>query len=133
MLTRALVSPTLVGRDEELAQLVECRLSAARGHGSLALVSGDAGIGKSRLLMSFRRTLTGGRASLGLGLNREFGNPPYGAVLAAMRSLRNEITFSQAGSRSEQLAELAGQLAALCARRCTVLMLEDIQWADDGT
>ncbi|HLI97059.1 MAG TPA: AAA family ATPase [Candidatus Baltobacteraceae bacterium] len=133
MLTRALVCPTLVGRDEELTQLVECRLAAARGHGSLVLVSGDAGIGKSRLLIAFRQTLTGGRAALGVGLNREFGNAPYGAVLAALRSLRNDVAFPQAGSRIEQLTELAEQLSAMCARRCTVLILEDVHWADDGT
>jgi len=133
MLTRALVCPSLVGRDDELAELVERRLAASRGHGSLVLVSGDAGIGKSRLLVAFRGTLSGGRASLGLGLNREFGNPPFGAVMEAMRMVLPSASIGQAQNRAEQLSALVEQLSQACARRCVVLLLEDLHWADDGT
>ncbi|HZT12188.1 MAG TPA: LuxR C-terminal-related transcriptional regulator, partial [Candidatus Baltobacteraceae bacterium] len=133
MLTRALVCPSLVGRDDELAELVERRLAASRGHGSMVLVSGDAGIGKSRLLVAFRGTLSGGRASLGLGLNREFGNPPFGAVMEAMRMVLPSASIAQAQNRAEQLSALVEQFSQACARRCVVLLLEDLHWADDGT
>ena len=133
MLTRALVCPVLVGREEELQQLVKRRLAASRGHGALVLISGDAGIGKSRLLRSFRQTLRGGRAACVVGLNREFGNPPYGAVMEALRGLVPDPAFSQAQSRAEQLAGLVDRVAAACAQRSVVMMLEDLHWADDGT
>src|SRR5579863_7813766 len=105
MLTRALVSPFLIGRDAELQILRERRLAAARCHGSLVLVSGDAGIGKTRLLQSFRGTLRGGRASLGVGLCREFGDEPYAAIREALRGSRGHGADAvPAASREEQLA-----------------------------
>jgi len=48
MLTRVL-SPVLVGRQEELAQLEDALLSANRGGGRFVLLTGEAGIGKTRL------------------------------------------------------------------------------------
>jgi DNA-binding winged helix-turn-helix (wHTH) protein/class 3 adenylate cyclase/tetratricopeptide (TPR) repeat protein len=47
----------LIGRDEELALLRRRWERAAAGDGQVVLVSGDAGIGKSRLVHDFIRTL----------------------------------------------------------------------------
>lgn len=134
MLTRAVVSPTLVGREEALQELIDLRLAAARGHGALVVVSGDAGIGKTRLLQSFRKSLRGGRAALGVGLCREFGDEPYGPVREALRALHaGASAFAPAASRHAQLAALAESVARACARRNVVLMIEDVHWGDDGT
>lgn len=46
-----------VGREEELTILEDHLSSAVRSHGRVVLVSGDAGIGKSRLLLELRRRL----------------------------------------------------------------------------
>jgi predicted ATPase len=43
------VCPILIGRSAELTALENC-LEAARGHGGVMLLSGEAGIGKSRLV-----------------------------------------------------------------------------------
>ncbi|MBI1299942.1 AAA family ATPase [bacterium] len=43
----------IVGRDDALAQLESCYHKAAAGSGSVVLISGEAGIGKSRLLQEF--------------------------------------------------------------------------------
>jgi len=134
MLARALVSPLLIGRDAELHLLVECRLAAARGHGSLVLVSGDAGIGKTRLLQTFRRSLRGGRAALGVGLCREFGTEPYGPIREGLRDLRADSAgVAPAASHEEQLAELRERLAHVCRRQTVALFVEDVHWADDAT
>ncbi len=47
----------LVGRDRELDTLMEVFARAQGGHGQVVLLAGDAGIGKSRLLLEFRRRL----------------------------------------------------------------------------
>jgi adenylate cyclase len=46
----------VVGRDNERARLRDCLDEAVRGQGSLVLVSGEAGIGKSRILMDMIST-----------------------------------------------------------------------------
>jgi tetratricopeptide (TPR) repeat protein len=48
---------TFVGRERELRVLLECFEKAQAGHGQVAFVVGEAGIGKSRLLYEFRRLL----------------------------------------------------------------------------
>ena len=45
------------GRDGELAAVTEAFAEARAGHGRLVTISGEAGLGKSRLLLEFRRTI----------------------------------------------------------------------------
>lgn len=45
----SMISPLVVGRDEEIARLEDALLDAARGDGRFVVVLGEAGIGKSRL------------------------------------------------------------------------------------
>jgi class 3 adenylate cyclase/tetratricopeptide (TPR) repeat protein len=48
------VGGALVGRDEQLRLLVEVLADAAVGHGRLVLITGEAGIGKTRLVAELR-------------------------------------------------------------------------------
>jgi class 3 adenylate cyclase/tetratricopeptide (TPR) repeat protein len=50
---------TLVGRDRELAVLGDCFAKARAGHGQVAFIVGEAGIGKSRLVSELRRLVAG--------------------------------------------------------------------------
>ncbi len=50
-------SPILVGRDDELRRLRDALASARTGDRPVILVSGEAGIGKSRLLTEFARSV----------------------------------------------------------------------------
>jgi class 3 adenylate cyclase len=54
MLQRIL-SPVLVGRQEELSELEDALLSANRGDGRFVLLAGEAGIGKTRLATELTR------------------------------------------------------------------------------
>jgi hypothetical protein len=47
----------LIGRERELATLMDVFARARVGHGHVVFVAGEAGIGKSRLLLEFRRRL----------------------------------------------------------------------------
>ena len=133
MLTPALVCPELIGRRGELDALAEHRRAAAAGRGALVLISGDAGIGKTRLLRAFRESLTGGRATVAAGGYDEFANEPYGAIVEALRSAGSHEPLASERTRAEQLAALVDRLAATCARRNVVLLLEDVHWADEAS
>lgn len=50
----------LVGREQELGTLLACWEQVQTGYGQIVLMSGEAGIGKSRLVQSFRERLTDG-------------------------------------------------------------------------
>ncbi|MBV8067101.1 MAG: AAA family ATPase, partial [Candidatus Eremiobacteraeota bacterium] len=132
MAANAQVSSTLVGRRDELEALMERRRAAARGYGALVLIEGEAGIGKTRLVKSFCETLTHGRATFGIGICREFGNMPFGPIREALRGIGCETSPPNATTRAEELIDLRARLAA-ATRRIAVLVLEDIQWADEGT
>ncbi|MBV9718692.1 MAG: AAA family ATPase [Candidatus Eremiobacteraeota bacterium] len=133
MVTGPILCPVLIGRTRELQLLVDRRLAAAHGKGSCVLLSGDAGMGKSRLLAEFRGTLSGGRAALGIGVAREFGNAPYAPVLEALAGIGAASQLSHELSREAHLEALTERLAAACRRRHAVFIVEDAQWADEGS
>jgi class 3 adenylate cyclase/tetratricopeptide (TPR) repeat protein len=61
-----------VGRERELRILADCFEKAKAGHGQVVFVVGEAGIGKSRLLLEFRRRL-GNEATWSEGRTMSFG------------------------------------------------------------
>jgi class 3 adenylate cyclase/tetratricopeptide (TPR) repeat protein len=46
-----------VGRDEELRRLVDCWTNSCKGRGEMLLVTGEPGVGKSRLVQRFRQEI----------------------------------------------------------------------------
>jgi DNA-binding SARP family transcriptional activator len=75
-----------VGRRRELAVLYAAWGRAARGAGTLVLLSGEAGIGKTRLIAEMARTVEaeGGRVFVGTTASPEA--VPYQAIVEALRS-----------------------------------------------
>ena len=103
-------SPGFVGRARELSQLTE-RLAAARaGRGSVALLVGEAGIGKTRLADELAARAREQGASVHWGLGWEAGGAP--AYWPWVQSLRS-LTRSPGGSAAARMTAGAGELAQL--------------------
>ncbi len=105
-----------VGRDRQLATLRSAWSRAARGNGGVAFVSGEAGIGKSRLAAELLEIVRreGGHALAGTTAYPE--GEPYEALLVAMRPVL-PLVAQHAGAQSAWLAPLARvlpELRALC-------------------
>ncbi|WP_405058999.1 AAA family ATPase [Kribbella sp. NBC_01505] len=148
-------SPVLVGRSEELDVLV----STVPRRSTVVMIEGEAGIGKTRLVDELLAHPELARLKVLVGHCQPLREPfPYGAVIEAMRSLAGTKlhTISPvAGALRPLLPELADLLPPqpepigdphaerhrtlratreiLAAIGPTVLVVEDLQWADDGT
>ncbi|MFD1522158.1 AAA family ATPase [Pseudonocardia yunnanensis] len=148
--------PSLVGRHAELAVLVDLLGAARRGAGTVVFLSGEAGIGKSRMAreVSAAAARAGlpavvGRAVSGassaplrpfvevtLALARRHGLPdrselgPYAAVLGP---LVPEWATGAPSASGPVLAEGLLRLLRLVAPRGCVVVLEDLHWADPET
>jgi DNA-binding CsgD family transcriptional regulator/tetratricopeptide (TPR) repeat protein len=78
-----------VGRADELRFLAQTFKDASDGKGGAVIVSGEAGVGKTRLLTEFVATHGAGATVLVGGcLALADGAPPYWPVINALRSLR---------------------------------------------
>ncbi|GAB4327257.1 MAG: LuxR family transcriptional regulator [Candidatus Zixiibacteriota bacterium] len=144
--------PTLVGRQQELAELTEAFTGVRAGHGGLILISGESGIGKTRLATE---ALERSGLPYYVARAREGATPPYGPFVAILRAwtrrdtdaigkitrgelrlslLMPELELPAAESTRVLLADAIGQALQLMAsdRACAIL-LDDIQWADNAT
>lgn len=121
----------LLERDRYLSDLTGCLEAALQHGGRIVLLAGEAGIGKTCLLQQFARQQGKIRALWGacdaLFTQRPLAplhdvamQVPAGALPAALRSSANANAVFAA-----TLAELS--------RTPTVLILEDMHWADEAT
>jgi DNA-binding CsgD family transcriptional regulator/tetratricopeptide (TPR) repeat protein len=122
----------MLERDDELAALAGAARAAADGSGSVVLVSGEAGIGKSSLLDGIRGVLPPDGRFL-VGYCDDLATP---RVLGPLRDLVGNVGVPLAralerGDRGEVLEALRGELT--WAGHATVLAVEDVHWADDAT
>lgn len=86
MLHSQMIAPALVGRRGELEAL-EALLEGARGgHGAVALIGGDAGIGKTRLCRSLKASAAGRQVRVIEGRSSAAeAAVPYGPFMDALR------------------------------------------------
>jgi DNA-binding CsgD family transcriptional regulator len=128
---------SFVGRVAELAHLAERRREAAARRGGTVLVAGEAGIGKSRLLAEFRRSLPRRTVRVASASCREFAQRPLGPWLEVLEALDPQaaslLTAGTFRAKEEQMAALVDVFSKLAQRSTTVVILEDLHWADADT
>lgn len=129
------VQGPFVGRTCELDELTRVRLDSHR-YGRFVVVAGEPGIGKSRLIEEFLRSVPRGRSAIGVGRALEHVRAPFAPLLAAFKSVSGEARKAIAPDEAafdDKAAMYAAVMASLreCAqRRSTILVLEDMHWAD---
>jgi predicted ATPase len=86
----------LVGREQELALLNRCWREARAGQGGLVLISGEAGVGKTRLVEAFADRLRWQGVRVLWGRSYEFERAlPYQPVAEALRTALPALTSNQ--------------------------------------
>jgi DNA-binding CsgD family transcriptional regulator/tetratricopeptide (TPR) repeat protein len=111
------MSPRFVGRAAELAVLLGAyEQAAADEHASTVLVSGEAGVGKTRLLHEFGRRVEAVGGLVISGGCLEFDRAlPFGPIVEALRELQRRVdgvTLTEVlGSGRNDLARLLPELA----------------------
>jgi tetratricopeptide (TPR) repeat protein len=98
---------SFVGREDELRSLMNRWERALDGEGQVALIVGEAGIGKSRLVQRFREQITGTPHTwVEAGAGAFFQNTPFYPVTEMLRQMLGEIPAEN------QLEQLATRLTA---------------------
>jgi tetratricopeptide (TPR) repeat protein len=148
----------MIGRGEEAAMLAALRDEAAGGYCVLATVTGEPGVGKSRLAAEVVaqahafRVITARCLEYGEGITYW----PIGEIVRGAAEIRDEHTSPEAVARIEMIvppteaaviaqaiglgggkattrdiaAAVAGFLAAIAGRRPLMLVLDDLHWAE---
>jgi len=161
MIASPVYCPRLVGRIKQLDFLAERSLAAAQGCGSLVFIEGDAGSGKTRLVSEFCKTLDPQDMRHVGGTCFEYAKVPFGPIMAALRALFKddpklvpEATTSRvilsrlipelsetpptnptldASEKLHYFEVLVQVLRSAAEKRPTILVIEDLHWADEAT
>jgi DNA-binding CsgD family transcriptional regulator len=122
----------LLEREEPLAVLAEARAAASSGRGSVVLLTGEPGIGKTALVSRFAEEhASGARVLLGMCDDLSVPRP-----LGPLRNLAGPVSEAlRASAASEDAADIGSRLLDELGRepRPTLLILEDVHWADEAT
>ena len=154
-----MATPELVGRRAELDFLLERFASVEGGHGGTVCVTGDAGIGKSRLVHELGEAIDSSVCWKATGQCLEYAPAPYHPFTAATRALfeihadrgklveaplkwllsQSSVTLA-AGAigevnqrKLEAFEDVCDALRALARVRPLVIVIEDMHWADAGS
>ena len=154
------VSSTFVGRESELDRLLTTLGTLETAGARTVLVSGDAGIGKSRLVEELleRARTSGVVTAIGVCTPTDGGGLAYGPVVGALRELTNQFDDAATTASLDQARRALGVdvdesadptprdttqtqrfeavlacLRSLGERGPVLLVFEDLHWADSAS
>ena len=143
----------LVGREAEVERIAEALVSARDGASRCLLVTGEAGIGKSRLVAEAVGSLGDALVITGHAADMSTGEIPFGVVADTLRDLarvagidvllpaeRDALAPLLPGAPSGRQVERVQLLSAfldllerLASQQPVVWVVEDLHWADSAT
>ena len=155
------VSPGIVGRTAELAELRAALDTASGGQTTAVLLGGEAGVGKTRLVTEFAREAIDNGTRVVSGQSIALGDvglpfvPIAGAVRDLAAQLGGDVLLELAGPGRDVLPSLVPELGVdagpvvdgqvrlfeviavllerVAADRPLLFVIEDIHWADGST
>jgi DNA-binding CsgD family transcriptional regulator len=133
----AIVCPTTLGREREINRISGLIDQAQAGRGTTVLVTGEAGIGKSRLVAEARAHAVrrGMRVFEGAAFELD-GAAPYAPIADLFRTFPPDQYSQQASSALQQANPVHGLLRTfdqLIQASPTLVIIEDIHWADEAS
>ena len=152
-------APRLISREAELELLRSAVARAAAGQATAALVAGDAGVGKSRLVAELAATTGDALVLVGHCVELGDGELPFAPVIGALRTLPSrleageldralgparaelarlipalgEADAPEAFGKARLLESILGMLGRLGQARPVLVVIEDLHWADGST
>lgn len=151
------LSPFMIGRDKSIQTLIHMFEQSQMGYGQIALIGGEAGIGKSRLLYELRKNLP--LAQVVQGNCYEWDQTqPYSVFVDVLRGLLSSSGNEQNVMLIRELSKLfpalnngfeahlpvgfdqqnlkqslTRLLIQLTRNKPLILILEDLHWCDDAS
>lgn len=156
-MARRVQSSVFIGRDAEVASALDAvRRAAAAREGATVLVTGEAGIGKSRFIQEVAKLAAHNGLVVLKGACDEFGPlaRPFGilqqlapGLLAALERRASALSPGEAretlealvagtapAGESGQLSRLfASLLVQLCEDQLVMVIVDDLHWADESS
>ena len=162
-MTTSAARADIVGREIELEALGRALDDVLSGSFRIVVLSGEAGIGKSRLVDEFSATAPPAvRVVRGQCVDLDRDAPPYGPIVSVLRGLVAELGVDEirrasgtaidslalllpeltageersavAGGGAARLFDSVAALLGMVSRQTPVVMIvEDVQWADPAT
>ena len=128
---RAATTERLLEREEILAALLGAYAEARAGTGRLVLVAGESGVGKTSVVRTLAQSASRASRVLVGACDPLFTPRPLGpfADLAPQAGVRLRSVLQSGPSPSDVFDELRDELTS----GSTVLVLEDLHWADEAT
>lgn len=114
-----------------LVALLDAVAAAGTGRGGAAVVTGEAGIGKTSVVRALRASLDHGVRVLAGACDDLLSPRALGPLREAAAGTTGPLAAALAGDQPEAVPGAA--VAELALWRPTVLVVEDLHWADDAT